>query len=410
MMESRSLEVPVYVAEDEAQLLVDIIHFIYTNQFQTPIEDMLSLLFVADRFLFTKVAEDIIEHHKNALTLDRCIEYLELHGSFQAATFGKLLQHVKAFLVKEFHRYDDVWNTDKFKDLPASAVGAILESDSLVVQSENTILCGLLAWASVDPINRSKEIQTFVQHLRFGHMDPSFLVDVVRKIDLITAHPNFDYIYKKVQAYKSQKNQVVSPEPFMTPRIYTDKGSMKFTSDFPQISKLQEGHPLESDKFYWRGYYLYLTVQKVDNKIEIAVNVDHQLAGGNQNQDLLEQGLSLKHESSLDLLNCYTGQYDRIVRHFTSYYGPVPSPVVLWHLPWAQFTNPQYPHVGHNDVLGVKLKVKLRSRGMCLLCGSLAYQLCGRCRGIYYCSKECQKQHWVEHKKDCRAVEAFDLL
>ncbi|CAH1257949.1 TDRD1 [Branchiostoma lanceolatum] len=40
----------------------------------------------------------------------------------------------------------------------------------------------------------------------------------------------------------------------------------------------------------------------------------------------------------------------------------------------------------------------------CLLCGQHGKSRCGRCKKPY-CSKECQKKHWPEHRSHCRAVE-----
>jgi len=255
-----------------------------------------------------------------------------------------------------------------------------------------------MAWINADAASRAQEFKNLIQYIRFGHMDPSFLVDVVQRVEAIVSHPEFMSIYKKVQAYKSQKMEVESVEPFMTPRIYTDKGSSRFNWDFRQITRMNTPEPVHSEKFYWRGYYLYLSVQKADGKLQISVHVDQEKSGIPK-----EQHITLKHESTLDLKNYETDHYDHIAKSFTSYYSR--GSVTLFFIDWDQFFNPQCPYVDHEDVLSVSLKVKLRSRGMCRLCGNLAYQLCGRCRGIYYCSKECQKHHWKDHKKDCRQVE-----
>lgn len=38
----------------------------------------------------------------------------------------------------------------------------------------------------------------------------------------------------------------------------------------------------------------------------------------------------------------------------------------------------------------------------CSGCGSKkTLSFCSNCRGVYYCSKYCQKEDWSEHKKDC---------
>jgi tetratricopeptide (TPR) repeat protein len=34
---------------------------------------------------------------------------------------------------------------------------------------------------------------------------------------------------------------------------------------------------------------------------------------------------------------------------------------------------------------------------------------CSRCQFVYYCSAECQKQHWSEHKHDCKAAKSIKL-
>ena len=31
---------------------------------------------------------------------------------------------------------------------------------------------------------------------------------------------------------------------------------------------------------------------------------------------------------------------------------------------------------------------------------------CAKCKGIMYCSRECQKQDWKHHKKDCARLAA----
>lgn len=38
----------------------------------------------------------------------------------------------------------------------------------------------------------------------------------------------------------------------------------------------------------------------------------------------------------------------------------------------------------------------------CAVCQLLAQKRCGHCGGPWYCSRECQQQHWREHKKECK--------
>lgn len=51
----------------------------------------------------------------------------------------------------------------------------------------------------------------------------------------------------------------------------------------------------------------------------------------------------------------------------------------------------------------------LGRRDRCNVCGVVRtdhsmLKCCGRCKRVYYCSKECQTRHWPEHKCMCRAM------
>lgn len=132
-----------------------------------------------------------------------------------------------------------------------------------------------------------------------------------------------------------------------------DKGSSRFNWDFRQITRMNTSEPVHSEKFYWRGYYLYLSVQKADNKLQISVHVDQEKSG-----IPAEQPITLKHESTLgklsnnsiftthhirvDLKNYETGHYDHIAKNFTSYYSR--GSVTLFFIDWDQFINPQCPY------------------------------------------------------------------
>ena len=37
----------------------------------------------------------------------------------------------------------------------------------------------------------------------------------------------------------------------------------------------------------------------------------------------------------------------------------------------------------------------------CLVCGKETTSLCGRCQAVAFCSADCQKSMWKEHKKSC---------
>ncbi|XP_071538278.1 SET domain-containing protein SmydA-8-like isoform X2 [Panulirus ornatus] len=42
------------------------------------------------------------------------------------------------------------------------------------------------------------------------------------------------------------------------------------------------------------------------------------------------------------------------------------------------------------------------SQGLCEVCSKPAKQFCSSCRSVFYCSRECQKQDWKNHKGKCK--------
>ena len=61
-----------------------------------------------------------------------------------------------------------------------------------------------------------------------------------------------------------------------------------------------------------------------------------------------------------------------------------------------------------------KLQVQAHSlkNNLCMRCGKKAPEasLCGGCKRVKYCSRDCQTAHWKEHKPICQAVKKAEEL
>lgn len=67
---------------------------------------------------------------------------------------------------------------------------------------------------------------------------------------------------------------------------------------------------------------------------------------------------------------------------------------------------------GHIDIKGWNDPRRVRNIHMkfpwklCFTCGAMCTEKCGGCGIPSYCSVECQKAHWLEHKVVCQAIQS----
>jgi len=49
------------------------------------------------------------------------------------------------------------------------------------------------------------------------------------------------------------------------------------------------------------------------------------------------------------------------------------------------------------------------TKEICSSCGKeeVGMRCCGRCKSLYYCSKECQKEDWISHKRLCQKLDGL---
>jgi ankyrin repeat protein len=61
------------------------------------------------------------------------------------------------------------------------------------------------------------------------------------------------------------------------------------------------------------------------------------------------------------------------------------------------------------DIASDPQMLRLLARKRCVMCDKLsAVKKCGRCRHVGYCSKECQREHWAQHKLACTEARPRD--
>ncbi|CAI5510186.1 unnamed protein product [Closterium sp. Naga37s-1] len=185
--------VTIRLAPEEQQPFMHLLHYLYTGRLGSDDpEAVLHLLLLANKFSVLSCV-DVCAHHLREvpLTLDIACTLLRVCSNValsDAATF--LLASSSAFLVQHFTSLDATWQTPEFLSLPLEALQALLGSDDVGVQAEETVLEACLHWVRhhwPDDLMRRKEmLGRLAGSIRFPAMATSALYA------LITTTPEAD--------------------------------------------------------------------------------------------------------------------------------------------------------------------------------------------------------------------------
>jgi hypothetical protein len=180
----------------------DIIRLVYEEPLQTPPEENLHLLYLADKYGLDEAVEKIVDLMKNSQrdSLSNAYTFLEIrhHDSLYARESVKryLVQPAIDFILENFRRWPKILlrkdSLDLFLSIPVDALFLLLESDLIEVDSENSVLLGALLWINAGIkekntypfINNPREVHIteIFKRIRFPQMQKYYLLDFVKHL------------------------------------------------------------------------------------------------------------------------------------------------------------------------------------------------------------------------------------
>jgi len=295
MKESNENNVNIILEEAyEITHFQDIIRLVYEEPLQTPAEENMHLLYLADKYGLDEAVEKIVELMKssNRDSLSNAYTLLEIrhHDSLYARESVKkyLVQPAIDYILENFRRWPKILlskeTLDLFLSIPVDALFLLLESDTIEVDSENSVLLGALLWINagtkdkttdftnqihmigVNP--REAHISEIFKRIRFPQMQRYYLLDFVKHLALFEYPQQKDFLAQirdlSLQ-FSLQPSRILRryqyPYNIFSPRTIKNNEGITITCSYKVPSTSIEGNnnfqPVEifKKKKIHHGYY-----------------------------------------------------------------------------------------------------------------------------------------------------------
>jgi len=151
--------------------------------------------------------------------------------------------------------------TSEFLNLPLNALVALLGSDDIIVDSENTVFYAVIVWIQWNHVERIPFMETLLYSIRFPMMTRYFLLDCIPHVADQFPEP-IRRLLMEMRSFglesKSGENTKTSTDPALT-KQFTErmtympkKLTIKFV--FVNISQMDTTKKIYSGPVFWCGY------------------------------------------------------------------------------------------------------------------------------------------------------------
>eukprot|EP01124_Arcella_intermedia_P026174 TRINITY_DN4855_c0_g1_i2.p1 TRINITY_DN4855_c0_g1~~TRINITY_DN4855_c0_g1_i2.p1 ORF type:complete len:461 (-),score=120.37 TRINITY_DN4855_c0_g1_i2:107-1285(-) len=164
----------------------DIIRCIYKTPLLTPIEDLLPVLLLADKYRVLKAIQIIAKKFKDIdMDVPTACAFLNLPEALHHYdTVHKfLLTPASLFITSSFSSAESILNDPskylEFKSLSPEGFLHFLTNENLTTDSENTIFYLFYQWLKHSESDRKQHISRILPHIRLHQMSKNYLLDSI---------------------------------------------------------------------------------------------------------------------------------------------------------------------------------------------------------------------------------------
>nr|XP_056713187.1 kelch-like protein 40 [Euleptes europaea] len=342
--ESKKKEVSL---EDiDPEVMGKILHYIYTSELELTEQNVQDIFSVANMFQIPSIFTVCVSFLQKRLCLSNCLAIFRLGLMLDCA---RLAVSARDFIC---HRFALLSRDEEFYQFSADELIAIISSDSLNIEKEESVFEVVMKWAEAnDRENRVKALPVVFESIRFRLMDKDYLKNKVEKHALVKASPEllkkiqmvkdahegkFTVVRKTTGKKKAEKKtgDVVNggveegedkEEEEALPGILND--TMRFGMFLQDlIFMISDSGAVAYDPVGNECYFASISAQIPKNHVSLVTR---------ENQVFIAGGLYYNEDNKEDPMNSYFLQYDHLDSDWLGM-PPLPSPRCLFGLGEAE--------------------------------------------------------------------------
>uniref|UniRef100_A0A668A294 Kelch-like family member 40b n=1 Tax=Myripristis murdjan TaxID=586833 RepID=A0A668A294_9TELE len=331
MEESKKREI---VLEDvEPGVMGLVLKYLYTSNINVTEQNVQDIFAVANMFQIPSIFTVCVSFLQKRLSLSNCLAIFRLGLMLDCP---RLAVSARNYACERFHL---IARDEDFLQLGPSELAAILTSDTLNVETEETVFEALMKWVFHDTENRKKELPGLLDCVRLCLVTEDYLLETVEKHKLISSDPEIQQKLqqvrdaragklpevKKNKTQKDGENEEEEEEQALLPGILND--NLRFGMFLRDLMfMVNDTGAVAYDPAGNDCFLASLSTQIPKNHASLVTK---------ENQIFVAGGLFFDEQNKEDPLSAYFLQYDPVSADWLGM-PPIPSPRFLFGLAEAE--------------------------------------------------------------------------
>ncbi|XP_071398040.1 kelch-like protein 40b [Centroberyx affinis] len=341
--ESKKKEI---VLEDvEPGVMGLILKYLYTSNINVTEQNVQDIFAVANMFQIPSIFTVCVSFLQKRLSLSNCLAIFRLGLMLDCPRLAVSARNYAC------ERFQLIARDEDFLQLGPSELAAILTSDTLNVETEETVFEALMNWVSRDTDNREKELPGLLDCVRLRLVTEDYLKEKVEKHELISFNPDIQQKLQLVRdAHAGKLPEVKKNKSKKEKKTEQDGGAEKDgeNEEEEEEEALLPGILNDNLRF---GMFLRDLIFMVNDAGAVAydptgndcfvaslstqIPKNHASLVTKENQIFVAGGLFFDEENKEDPLSSYFLQYDLVSADWLGM-PPIPSPRFLFGLAEAE--------------------------------------------------------------------------